>query len=500
MHLSGSGRSGRRSFLRAAALAPVAGSLEVLHAAKPGSRPRNIVFMVADGMSPSVLPLAEHFSRLVRHKGLLWRTLMTRPEAAHGLMDMASLNSITTDSSAASSSWGSGVRIFNGALNVLPDGTGLTPVATVARDRRRRTGLVTTTTVTHATPAGFAAVARSRNAEEDIATQYLRNVDVIFGGGRRFFQPASRPDKCDLIARYREAGFTYVGSRDELRKASESPNPPAKMLGLFSQNMIPYSLDRQSDPELLASIPTLAEMTGAALNALTDSPSGFLLQVESGRVDHAAHNNDAAALLWEQLAFDDAIEVVLQFAGRHPDTLVVITADHGNGNPAIGGKWAAVDGESGGFAMLARTKCSFERLVSKLPTGDAPDAAAVHELTRKAFGFELTKEEVEAVAAAVAGKKRLSLNSRLDKPVGILGQAAGNHTGIGWVSTDHTSDHVLVTALGPGRERFAGYIRNTSCFENMVEFMGSRFRNPAMAPERAAAFLRSAPNAGQHWA
>jgi alkaline phosphatase len=105
----------RGGFLgRAGVLASMAGSLDVLHAArKSGAPPRNIIFMVADGMSPSVLPLAEHFSRLVRGKGLLWRASMDRPEVEQGLMDMASLDSVTTDSSAASSSWGSGARVFD---------------------------------------------------------------------------------------------------------------------------------------------------------------------------------------------------------------------------------------------------------------------------------------------------------------------------------------------------------------------------------------------------
>lgn len=493
---------GRRAFLRTAALAPFAGSLATLHAAaKPGARPRNIVFMVADGMSPGVLPLAEHFSRRVRGKGLLWRELMERSEAAHGLMDMASLNSVTTDSSAASSSWGSGVRIFNGAVNTLPDGTALTPIATVARDAGRRVGLVTTTTVTHATPAGFAASTRSRSAEEAIAAQYIDNVDVVLGGGLRFFEGSSRKDGCDLLARYAQAGFTHLANRRELKQCLNGPRMPAKMLGLFSHAMIPYSLDRLHDAALEDSVPTLAEMTSAALASLRHSPKGFLLLVEGGRVDHAAHNNDAAAQLWEQLAFDEAIETVLAFAGEHPETLIVITADHGNGNPAIGGKWAMPDSSANGFAMLERARWSFDRLLPKLAERENQSPEAVHHFTREAFGFELEPHEVEAVRASAAGGKRLSLNTRLDKPAGILGQAVGNHTGIAWVSTDHTSDYVVVTALGPGRERFAGHIRNTSCFESMVDLMGSRFRNPAMSAAAARRHMRAAVVADRrpHW-
>jgi alkaline phosphatase len=461
--------------------------------------------MVADGMSPGVLPLAEHFSQLVWGKGLLWRALIDRPEAAEALVDMASVNSVTTDSSAASSSWGSGARIFNGWVNMLPDGTELTPIAAVARDRGRRVGLVTTTTVTHATPAGFAAVQRSRSNEDDIAVQYLGRVDVILGGGRQFFDASLRKDKGDLIARYTRAGFSYVSSREELMSLQpvlSAGKTPAKVLGPFSTGMIPFSLDRDNSTELRESVPTLAEMTSVALTALQSSPKGFLLQVEGGRVDHAAHNNDAAALLWEQLAFDEAIEVVLKFVERNPETPIVITADHGNANPGIGGKWAELNGESNGFAALARAKSSFGELMPKLGGKQKLASSTVHDLMREAFGCEFTEDEVEAVRSAAAGVKNLSLNSRLDKTTGILGQAVGNHTGIGWVSTDHTSDYVLLTALGPGSERFTGQIRNTKCFENMVDLMGSKFRNPTMDPARARKFLRAAAirRDQPHWA
>lgn len=457
--------------------------------------------MVADGMSPGVLPLAEHFSQVVRGKGLLWRALIDRPEAARALVDMASLNSITTDSSAASSSWGSGARILNGWVNMLPDGTALTPIAAVARERRRRVGLVTTTTVTHATPAGFVAVEKSRGNEEEIARQYLGQVDVILGGGRQYFNASTRKDKDDLPGRFKSAGFTCVSSRGELASVQRGKTP-AKLLGLFSPGMIPYTLDRNHSQVLQDSVPTLAEMASAALGALQSSPNGFLLQVEGGRVDHAAHNNDAAALLWEQLAFDEAIEAVLKFAERNPETLVVITSDHGNSNPGIGGKWAELGRESNGFAVMARARSSFAELAPKLGGKQMLPVSAVHDLLQGAFACEFTKDEVEAVRSSLAGVKKLSLNSRLDKPVGILGQAVGNHTGIGWVSTDHTSDFTLLTALGPGSERFNGQIRNTRCFENMVDLMGSKYRNPTMAPDQARKFLRSSvlrPDA-PHWA
>jgi alkaline phosphatase len=498
----------RRGFLLGAgALASVAGSLSALEAAQAKkAQPRNIIFMVADGMSSGVIPLADHFSQRVRGKGLLWRELMSRPGASNALVDMSSLNSITTDSSAASSSWGSGSRIFNAAVNVLPDGTELTPVATIARDLGRRIGLVTTVTVTHATPAGFVAATKSRSGEEDIASQYLKKTDVVLGGGRNFFQAATRSDKADMLGSFKQAGFSCLASRGELMSLMPTlsgQKSPSKVLGLFTPGYIPFSLDRNSSRELQQTIPTLAEMTNAALAALKTSPKGFLLQVEAGRVDMAAHNNDAAALMWEQLAFDEAIEAVVKFAGQNPETLIVITTDHGNSNPGMGGKPSEIGSGTGGFDVLAKAKYSFEEgILPKLKSKEKLPASTVQDAVRETCGYEFTADEVEAVRSSAAGVKKLSLNGRLDKLVGILGEAASNHNGIGWVSADHTSDYSLLTALGPGSELFRGQMRNTMCFDNMVTLMGSKFRNPSMTPEQARKFLHASTFRydGIHWA
>lgn len=494
---------GRRAFFRTSGiLASVAGGLEALHAAeKPGRRPRNIIWMVADGMSPSVLPMAEQFSQRVRGQGLLWQALMNRPQTQRGWMDMASLDSLVTDSSSASSSWGSGSRIFNGWVNVLPDGTKLTPIADIARDKRKRVGLVTTATVTHATPAGFAAVIKSRDDEHVIAEQYLDKVDVILGGGRKFFEASTRADKRDLAGDFRARGYACPTTRAELRVA----NAP-KMLGLYSASHMPYTLDHRNTPALAEKVPTLAEMTQAALDSLSRSSHGFLLQVEGARVDHAAHANDAAGLLWDQLAFDEAIATVLKFAEKHPDTLVVMTSDHGNSNPGLVGMGEEYRGSTACFERLLRAKASFTT-VSPLLAGSAeytmkaegkverrepPKAARVLEVFEQYFGFTVAQDEVEALRRFAAGDRRLTVNRQLDSAAGILGQVVGNHTGVFWTGTTHTSDYTLVTALGPGASHFAGILRNTDVFPALTGLMDSRFRNPSMDERKAREFRQAA--------
>ncbi|HEY3440870.1 MAG TPA: alkaline phosphatase [Paludibaculum sp.] len=494
---------GRRSFFgRTSALASLAGGVEALHAAeKPGTRPRNIIWMVADGMSPSVLPMAEHFSRRVRNgKGLVWQELLRQPRVHRGSMDMASLDSMVTDSSSASSCWGSGSRIFNGWVNVLPDGTKLTPIAELARDKRKRIGLVTTATVTHATPAGFAAVSRKRDDEALIAEQYLKVADVVLGGGRKFFDAAARADKRDLIGDFRNSGFGYAASREQLLKLTSS-----KMLGLFSASHMPYTLDQRNSDTDRELAPTLAEMSEVALQALSGGPNGFLLQIEGARVDHAAHANDAASMLWDQLAFDEAIEVALRYAEKNPETLIVLTSDHGNANPGLNGMGTEYRDSTKCFDRLAAVKSSFYAVSPRLggtaeytmktdtaAAGQKPSAERVQEMARLHFGFELTPDEVEILRNAASGQKRLSASKQLDSLVGLMGQVVGNHVGIGWTGTSHTSDYTLVTALGPGAERFSGLIRNTQVFPALTELMDAKFQNPSMEPEQAKKYLAAA--------
>ena len=121
-----------------------------------------------------------------------------------------------------------------------------------------------------------------------------------------------------------------------------------------------------------------------------------------------------------------------------------------------------------------------------------PTAERVQELARQHFGFEFTPDEVEILRNAASGQKRLSASKQLDSLVGLMGQVVGNHVGIGWTGTSHTSDYTLVTALGPGAERFGGLIRNTQVFPALTELMDVKFQNPSMEPEQARKYRAAA--------
>jgi alkaline phosphatase len=474
-HFDFPARLARRDWLKAAGLAATA-MLQPASAANlappstQASRPRGVVFLVSDGMSPGVLTLAQAFSMLTRKRGTSWCELMNRPGAAHGLMDTASASSLVTDSAAASSAWGSGQRVANGSINVSPEGKALEPIAKILKSAKggtaMRVGLVTTATVTHATPAGFAANSSSRGDENAIAPQYLDRVDVILGGGSGYFDPSLRPDHRDLSADFGKAGYHVVRDRDALLASRQE-----KLLGCFTRGYIPYDIDRRQDPELARKTPTLAEMAAAALDRFLGNPAPFLLQIEGARIDHAAHLNDIAGLLGEQLAFDDALGVVLAKLQSHPDVLVVVTSDHGNSNPGLNGMGGGYKDSTPAFEKIARAKASHEAVLQRWNQSPGNDPAMLVKLVREHIGFTLKDDEVAALMAMRQRQPTTEWNHQLEKPEGLLGQFTGNHNGIGWTGTSHTSDPTIVTATGPGAERFSGMVRNTDVFRHLTELL-----------------------------
>lgn len=484
----------RRSFLLTGAGALSALSIwpRSTKAAEPvpsPARPENIIFLVSDGMSTGVLDQAEQLSQLVRGRGTAWCKLAAEPGTTAGLMETHSLNSTVTDSAAAASAWGSGSRVNNGVLNMLPDGTKLKTIGELIHESGRAVGLVTTATVTHATPAGFAASSESRNDEAGIATQYLNRVDVILGGGFPFFDKASREDGRDVLAEFTRNDYKVCRNLEELDAAKGG-----KLLGLFADSHLPYTIDQQEDATLQAEVPTLARMTEKALEALSANTKGFLLQVEAARVDHAAHYNDAPATIWDQIAFDDAVEVALNFAKAHGETLVIVTTDHGNANPGLNGHGPAYSESGNVFKAVAKAKCSFEvlhkQVQAEFEEGKLPDFQTLCRRIDEKLGFALKEDEYKALVEVLTNGEIPSWSYQYRLFPGLLGQIAANHFGIGWTGVTHTSDHIIFHVTGPGQEIFQGLIPNHAVFGKLCHLLQIDFQNPKAEPQTTAAVFQ----------
>ncbi|MFN9970860.1 MAG: alkaline phosphatase, partial [Phycisphaerae bacterium] len=182
----------------------------------PARRATNVIFMVSDGMSFGTLTLAEIVRRTRDNRGTHWPALWQRDGSRRCVMRTASANSLVTDSAAATAAWGTRGHINNDAVNFTPDRLTPVPILVQAKQNGKATGLVTTTRVTHATPAGFVANCPSRALEDEIAKQIAeRNVDVVLGGGLKHF-PAALRSRLD--------GTSVVLASDAL--AAAAPNAP----------------------------------------------------------------------------------------------------------------------------------------------------------------------------------------------------------------------------------------------------------------------------------
>jgi alkaline phosphatase len=462
----------RRDWLKAATLTSAATLFSSTAASaepvtKPASTVRGVVFMVSDGMSPGVLTLAEAYSKLTRQRGTQWWSILNDPNSARGLMDTASANSMVTDSAAASSAWGGGQRVNNGSINVSPNGKEITPIAALLKQKGARIGLVSTATITHATPAGFASSVTKRGNEDEIAPQYLDRVDVILGGGSGYFSAKDRADRRDLAGDFAKAGYGIVRNRSGLLAARTE-----KLLGTFTRGHLPFSIDRDQNPQIAAAVPTLTEMAQAALTRFLANDQPFLLQIEGARIDHAAHLNDIGALLGEQLAFDDAISAVLQLIGKREDILLVVTSDHGNSNPGLCGMGNAYTESTQRFARIANMKTSYESLFGEWGQIKDGTPRLLTRLIKQNLDFTLKPNEAAALIEIFQKHPVIEWNEQLKKPEGLLGQFAGNRTGIGWTGTTHTSDPTLISALGPQADRFVGMVRNSDVFGHLMEMLG----------------------------
>jgi alkaline phosphatase len=422
----------------------------------------------------------DHFQQLELGKPSYWNWLMKQEFTVNGLQDCRSLNSVVTDSSAAASTWGSGRWIWNGQVNMYPDGTELRTLTQIMNQAGIKCGLVTTATITHATPAGFAVNCDSRDKEAVIAERYLTNsgVDLLMGGGDRFFSPSGRTDKRDLYADFQKAGFTVVKDR-----VSTLGLRAPKILGIYNASHLPYTVDHLQDPKLIASTPTLAEMAQVAIDNLKDSRHGFLLQIEGAKIDHGCHGNDLAAALFDQIAFEEAVKVAVDFALKDGNTLVVVTADHATGGPALNGAGDEYIDSTAGLRLLSGMKSSYGGVFSAM--GSGADAAKVRSVVEAKLGVKLTTEEAQSVVDSRAGKHPLGESVFMRSAGATLAQMLGNHTKVGWTSGNHTSDYVMVSAVGPGKELFNGLTQNTAMFDIMLGLKGLRWRNPTMSFEEA---------------
>ncbi|GAB7548699.1 alkaline phosphatase [Cupriavidus sp. 8B] len=334
---------------------------------------RNVIFFLGDGMGPTTVTASriykygesgklnmESLKRTARIKTYSndAQTTDSAPSMAAYMTGVKMNNEVISMSADTKASDATGKGYVSGSDTTCPAGNG-SPVTTLlelSKGAGKAVGAVTTTRVTHATPAATFSHICHRDGENQIAAQATPGnalfnpalkdgLDVLLGGGLRHFIPlgatgTKRTDATDLTAQFQSAGYTYVNTGTALRAVD--PAATGKLLGLFNLDHMNYELDRVKNN---VDEPSLADMTEKAIRVLGKNPKGYFLMVEGGRIDHALHGTNAKRALEDTIAFDDAIKRALSMVDLS-NTLVVVTADHDHtmtingyshrGNPILG--------------------------------------------------------------------------------------------------------------------------------------------------------------------
>jgi alkaline phosphatase len=406
--------------------------------------PKNIIMIVSDGMGPAYTTA--------------YRNYMDNPdtpEVETVILDEffvgnastypAPVSGYVTDSAAAATALASGVKSYNGAIGVDVNKQPVQSVMQLAKRQGMRTGLAVTSQIVHATPAAYVAHNESRQNYNAIADNFFDNrvnghfvADVMLGGGRQYFEREDR----DVTAEFIDNGYQYVDTYNKLATLPAGSN----VLGLFAPVALPWVLDDKRQNRL-------AYMTQNAIKHL-ENDKGFFLLVEASQVDWAGHVNDIAAAMGEMHDLDLTLQYLKDYVKTHPDTLVVLTADHSTGGLTVGanGKYLW---EPEWLKNLAASPSS---IAKELANQDNAITYVENQL-----GFTLTDEEKAQINDVASGSEKdayAAIKHLLD---------VRSHTG--WTTTGHTGVDVEVFAFGAGSEAFVGQYDNTDIAKRLMQFV-----------------------------
>lgn len=429
-------------------------------AAIQAQTPKYVFYFIGDGMGTNQTYATIAYNRAMGQPDLnFWRF------PVKSFITTNSASSLVTDSSAAGTALSSGTKIGNGACGMTMEGENTVSIMELAQAKGWGTGVATTVGINHATPAAFYGHTRSRG-EYDALSQQLLDSKIDFAAGSAFLhQRHSELGNEDWIARAKEAGINVYRGKEEYRRSD------GRVIMLSADPKVtddlPYAIDRKPGDT------KLADFTSAAIDHLYShyAKKGFILMIEGGMIDHAAHANDLAGVIGEVNDMAESVQLALDFAAKHPgETLIIVTADHETGGLTMGyGEYEMYPDQ------LAGQKCTKGALSEKIAELMRNDASwkEVKDVLRQDLGLWDT---VEVSPRQERVFTQLYKEAFLDKDVSedrnlysIVGRLASeairyldeDKANISWSFSDHSGAPLPVYAYGVKAEAFGTVTDNT---------------------------------------
>ncbi|MEM0515785.1 alkaline phosphatase [Pseudoalteromonas sp. YIC-827] len=407
--------------------------------------PKNIIYMIGDGMGPAYTTAYRYYQddpSTPAVESTVFDSMLTG--MAHTYPDD---DTVVTDSAAAATALATANKTYNGAVSVDTQKQKLKTMLEIAKEKGMTTALVATSQINHATPASFAAHNEARYNYDAIANDYIDNkingklpVDLMLGGGTQYF---IREDR-NLVNEFIAAGYQYSDNFAQLEQIEQVP-----ALGLYAAKGLPFALD--SDPL------RLSKMTHKALSLLEQNEQPFFMMIEGSQIDWCGHANDIACTMAEMHDFAQAIKVAKDYIAKNPDTLLVVTADHSTGGLTIGAqgqyKWQA--------DVIKGVQATAEVIAERLMTSDN-----MQEQWQADTGMAYSKDiEVLLTHAKQVDEEALVLTVKK-----LINEASFT----GWTTSGHTGVDVQVFAHGVGHEQFIGSQNNVDIATKLISFINKQ--------------------------
>ena len=447
----------------------LASSMLISVATQASTSPKYVFYMIGDGMSSAQRQISEYYAQEQKNDPNYHLAVNSMPVS--GIITTQSADTLVTDSAAAGTALATGIKTNNGVIAMTPEGKKLKTLLEGAQKQGKATGLISTTRLTHATPATFVAKNMNRNAENEIANDFVdANVDFLAAGGFRNFisgKNSKRKDNRNLINEFKEHGYkTFIGKASTSSFLNYNPQVGEQVLALFTKSHLPYAMDR-----IEGQTPSLSQITHNGIELLAKDKDGFFLMVEGGRIDHAAHANDVAGVVGDTIAFDNAVKEAIAFYKKHPkETLIVVVGDHETGGMGLGmGKHYFIN-----IDRVANFKESIEDKLQGVYKGD--HAAFFKHIEEKFALKDLTADEKEQINAAMnfvdTGKKDTAKRWGGYDPVAMaVAHVTSKRAGIYWTSYVHTATQIIVSAQGVHAADFGGFYDNTDVAKKLANII-----------------------------